>query len=155
MYITLERGKKMNSVVLVGRLTKNPVLKYTEANRTPVATFRIAVKRAYASSNGERGTDFVNIVAWRKLAELTVNYLEKGRLVGIEGRLQSRSYEDPNGKKVFVTEIVANSVQFLEKKVTKENDGLISKKEQEKPKETPYSNPFSSNYSMPKDDLPF
>lgn len=105
----------LNRVVLVGRLTKDPDLRYS-ANGTPVATFTLAVNRAFTNQSGEREADFINCVIWRKQAENVANFLKKGSLAGVDGRLQSRSYEDQSGKRVYVTEVVGESVQFLEPK---------------------------------------
>lgn len=105
----------MNRVVLVGRLTKDPDLKYTP-NGVPVATFTLAVNRAFTNAQGEREADFINCVVWRKPAENVANFLKKGSLAGVDGRIQSRSYEGNDGKRVYVTEVNAESVQFLEPK---------------------------------------
>jgi single-strand DNA-binding protein len=103
----------MNRVVLVGRLTKEVELRYTPSG-VAVATFTLAVNRTFTNQQGEREADFINCVVWRKPAENAANFLKKGSLAGVDGRLQSRSYEDKDGKRVFVTEVVAESVQFLE-----------------------------------------
>lgn len=105
----------INRVVLVGRLTKDPELRYTP-NGIAVATFTLAVNRTFASQSGEREADFINCVVWRKQAENMANYLRKGSLTGVEGRIQTRSYDNQEGKRVYVTEVVADSVQFLEPK---------------------------------------
>jgi single-strand DNA-binding protein len=105
----------LNRVVLVGRLTKDPELRYTPSG-VAVATFTLAVNRTFANQQGEREADFLNCVIWRKQAENVANFLKKGSLAGVDGRVQSRSYEDQTGKRVYVTEIVAESVQFLEPK---------------------------------------
>ena len=103
----------LNRTVLVGRLTKDPDLRYTPSG-VAVATFTLAVNRTFTNQSGEREADFLNCVIWRKQAENVANFLKKGSLAGVDGKLQSRSYEDQSGKKVFVTEVVAESVQFLE-----------------------------------------
>ncbi|HBK4554642.1 single-stranded DNA-binding protein [Listeria monocytogenes] len=105
----------MNRVVLVGRLTKDPDLRYTPAGAA-VATFTLAVNRAFTNQNGEREADFIQCVVWRKPAENAANFLKKGSMAGVDGRIQTRNYEDNDGKRVYVTEIVAESVQFLEPK---------------------------------------
>lgn len=102
----------LNRVILIGRLTKDPELRYTP-NGTAVTTFTLAVSRARSSQTGEREADFINIVAWSKLADLCANYLKKGRQAAVEGRIQTRSYDNKEGKKVYVTEVVAENVQFL------------------------------------------
>lgn len=99
----------MNSVVLIGRLARDPELRFTQSGKA-VATFAVAVNRMYSK---EKEADFFNIVVWGKPAENCANYLAKGRLVGLQGRLQSRSYEQ-NGEKRYITEVVADQVEFLE-----------------------------------------
>ncbi|ENI2709707.1 single-stranded DNA-binding protein [Listeria monocytogenes] len=106
----------MNRVVLVGRLTKDPDLRYTPAGAA-VATFTLAVNRTFTNQNGEREADFIQCVVWRKPAENAANFLKKGSMAGVDGRVQTRNYEGNDGKRVYVTEIVAESVQFLEPKL--------------------------------------
>lgn len=103
----------LNNVVLIGRLTKDPELRYTPAQGTPVAGFTLAVNRRF-KSEGQQDADFVPIVVWRKQAENCARYLGKGSMVAVEGRLQIRSYEDREGQRRTVAEVVANSVQFLD-----------------------------------------
>lgn len=103
----------LNRVVLVGRLTKDPELRYT-ASGVAVATFTLAVNRAFQNQQGEREADFINCVVWRKPAENVANFLKKGSLAGVDGRIQTRNYEGQDGRRVYVTEVVAESVQFLE-----------------------------------------
>ena len=103
----------MNRVVLVGRLTKDPDLRYTP-NGAAVATFTLAVNRTFTNQQGERETDFINCVVWRRAAENVANFLKKGSLAGVDGRIQTRNYEGQDGKRVYVTEVLAESVQFLE-----------------------------------------
>ncbi|EAD5971292.1 single-stranded DNA-binding protein [Listeria monocytogenes] len=105
----------MNRVVLVGRLTKDPELRYTPAG-VAVATFTLAVNRPFKNGQGEQEADFIQCVVWRKPAENVANFLKKGSLTGVDGRVQTRNYEGNDGKRVYVTEIVAESVQFLEPK---------------------------------------
>lgn len=108
----------INRVILVGRLTRDPELRYTSSG-VAVATFTLAVNRNFTNQQGERQADFINCVVWRRPAENVANYLRKGSLMGVDGRLQTRSYEDQTGRRVFVTEVVAESVQFLEPKEPK------------------------------------
>lgn len=103
----------LNRVVLVGRLTKDPDLRYT-ASGVAVANFTIAVNRPFSNQQGDREADFINCVIWRKPAENLANYMSKGSLIGVDGRIQTRSYDGQDGKRVYVTEVVADSVQFLE-----------------------------------------
>ena len=105
----------MNRVVLVGRLTKDPELRYTP-NGVPVANFTLAVNRTFTNQQGEREADFINCVIWRKPAENVANFLKKGSLAGVDGRIQTRNFEGQDGKRVYITEVQAESVQFLEPK---------------------------------------
>ncbi len=104
----------MNQVVLIGRLTRDPELRYTP-NGIAVASFDLAVDRSVTNQQGERETDFIRIVAWQKQAELCANYLKKGRLVAVQGRLQIRNYETQDGQKRKSAEVVAGFVQFLDR----------------------------------------
>jgi len=112
----------MNRVVLVGRLTKDPDLRYTP-NGVPVATFTLAVNRTFTNQQGEREADFINCVIWRKPAENVANYLKKGSLAGVDGRIQTRNFEGQDGKRVYITEVVADSVQFLEPRGSAQQQG--------------------------------
>lgn len=103
----------LNRAVLIGRLTRDPELRHTQSG-VATASFTLAVDRPFTSQNGEKETDFINIVAWRKLAETCANYLAKGRLTAVEGRIQVRSYDNNEGRRVYVTEVVADNVRFLE-----------------------------------------
>ena len=105
----------INNVVLVGRLTRDPDLRYTSSG-VAVATFSLAVNRNFTSQNGERETDFINCVIWRKPAETLANYAGKGSLIGVVGRIQTRSYDNQEGQRVYVTEVNAERFNFLEKK---------------------------------------
>ena len=105
----------INNLTLVGRLTKDPDLKYT-GNGTAVATFTLAVNRNFTNHSGEREADFINCVIWRKQAETLANYAKKGVLIGVTGRIQTRSYENQQGQKVYVTEVIADNFQLLESK---------------------------------------
>ena len=110
----------INRVVLVGRLTRDPELKYT-TNGTASLQFSIAVNRTFTSANGEREADFINCVAWRNQAENMARFVRKGSLLGVEGRIQTRSYQAQDGSKRYVTEVVADSVQFLEPRSASSN----------------------------------
>ncbi len=115
----------MNKAFLVGHLTKDPDLRYLSDN-TAVANFTIAINRTYANQSGDREADFINVVVWRKQAENVKKYLAKGSLVGVDGRIQSRSYDDKDGKKVYVTEVVADNVQFLGPKGQRDGGNNLS-----------------------------
>ncbi|PYE48742.1 single-stranded DNA-binding protein [Paenibacillus barcinonensis] len=103
----------LNRVILIGRLTRDPELRYTPAG-VAVTQFTLAVDRPFTSQGGEREADFIPVVTWRQLAETCANYLRKGRLAAVEGRIQVRNYENNEGKRVYVTEVIADNVRFLE-----------------------------------------
>ncbi len=102
----------MNKVFLIGRLTRDPELRYT-GNNTAVASFTIAVNRTYTNQAGEREADFIPVVVWRRQAESVKNYLSQGSQVAVEGRIQVRNYDDQNGDRRYVTEVIADSVEFI------------------------------------------
>lgn len=104
----------MNKVVLIGRLTKDPELRFAPGTGNAVATVTLAVDRRFQSKDGQREADFIPVVIWGKQAESTANYMSKGRLMGVSGRIQTRSYEAKDGTRRYVTEVVAEEVQFLE-----------------------------------------
>ena len=109
----------MNRVMLIGRITAKPELRYTASN-LPYSRFSIAVNRTFNNAQGERDTDFFNIVVWRKQAENVCNFLDKGSLVAVDGRLQQNSYDDKDGNKRTSVEVVADNVQFLESKAQRQ-----------------------------------
>ena len=114
----------MNNIILIGRLTKDPELRYTQAGKA-VCSFTLAVDRPYSGDKKE--ADFINIIVWNKVGENCAQYLSKGRKVAVQGRLQIRNYEDDKGYKKYITEVVANSVEFLEfgdKKDSKDDFGI-------------------------------
>lgn len=102
----------MNKVMLIGRLTRDPELRYTQSG-TAVASFSLAVDRRFSNQNGEREADFINCVAWNKSAEFVANYFHKGKQMALEGRLQVRSYEGNDGQRRWVTEVVAEQIEFV------------------------------------------
>lgn len=136
----------MNRVVLVGRLTKDPELKFTP-NGVPVATFTLAVQRSFTNQQGEREADFINCVVWRKPAENVAQFLKRGSMAGVDGRVQTRSYEGQDGKRVYVTEVLAESVQFLEPK----NGGQSQQQQSSGGSQNSYGRDININ----DDDLPF
>lgn len=105
----------MNKVILIGRLVKDPEVKTTQS-QIAVCSFTIAVDRRVKSANGEKQADFISCVAWRQQAEFLGKYFQKGSRLGLTGTLQSRSYDDANGKKVYVTEVVVDEIEFVESK---------------------------------------
>ncbi|HHB0486626.1 TPA: single-stranded DNA-binding protein [Staphylococcus aureus] len=155
----------LNRVVLVGRLTKDPELRTTPSG-VSVATFTLAVNRTFTNAQGEREADFVNCVVFRRQADNVNNYLSKGSLAGVDGRLQSRNYENQEGRRVFVTEVVCDSVQFLEPKNTNDSQqDLYQQQVQQTRGQSQYSNnkpvkdnPFANAndpIEIDDDDLPF
>ena len=164
----------INNVVLVGRMTRDAELRYTPSNQA-VATFTLAVNRNFKNQNGEREADFINCVIWRQQAE---NWAKKGTLVGVTGRIQTRNYENQQGQRVYVTEVVADNFQILESRATREgqsggsyngefnnnssfggssNGGFSSQPSQQTPNfgrdESPFGN--SNPMDISDDDLPF
>lgn len=110
----------MNKAFLIGRLTRDPELRYSSSNAA-IVNFSIAIDRQYTNNQGQRETDFINIVAFQKQAENIKKYVFKGSLVAVDGRIQTRNYEDKDGKRVYVTEVVADRVQFLDSKGSSSN----------------------------------
>lgn len=112
----------MNKAFLIGRLTRDPELRYSSSNAA-IVNFSIAIDRQYTNNQGQRETDFINIVAFQKQAENIKKYVTKGSLVAVDGRIQTRNYEDKDGKRVYVTEVVADRVQFLSSKNSSDVSG--------------------------------
>ena len=137
----------LNNVVLVGRLTRDPELRYTPSN-VAVATFSLAVNRNFKNQAGDREADFINCMIWRKPAELLSEWCKKGNLVGITGRIQTRSYDNQQGQRVYVTEVVAESFQLLEKR---DKTADHSSMENQMPPTFRASDPMD----IPDDGLPF
>lgn len=139
----------LNRVILIGRLTKDPELRYSPAG-IAVTTFTLAVDRPFMT-NGQKETDFIDIVVWRQTAEAAANFLRKGRLAAVEGRIHKRHYENSEGRRVYVTEVVADNVRFLERNQTTE--------EEPNPNGEYHSrDPFegdSKTFNINDDDLPF
>lgn len=151
----------LNRVILIGRLTKDPELRYTPAG-IAVTQFTLAVDRPFTSQGGEREADFLNIVTWRQLAETCANYLRKGRLTAVEGRIQVRHYDNNEGKRVYVTEVIADNVRFLESagSANREDGGASGKAPSSAGQQGKASNndPFSDDgksIDISDDDLPF
>ena len=113
----------MNKVILMGRLTRDPEVRYTQATNTMVTSFTLAVNRRFVKQGEERQADFINIVAWNKTAEFVSKYFSKGQQVGVIGRIQTRNYDDEQGVKHYITEVIAEEVYFVgEKKEKAQND---------------------------------
>lgn len=141
----------LNRVVLVGRLTKDPEFR-TTPNGVEVATFTLAVNRTFTNAQGEREADFINVVVFRKQAKNVNDYLSKGSLAGVDGRVQSRNYDNNEGRRVFVTEVIADSVQFLD---TKGNNQQNNQPQKQQEQTTTKNNPFANGTDMDSSELPF
>ena len=137
----------INNVVLIGRLTRDPELRYTPSN-VAVATFSLAVNRNFKNQAGDREADFISCIMWRQQAENFANWCKKGNLVGITGRIQTRSYDNQQGKRVYVTEVVAESFQTLEKKDNSANQSSMEN-------QMPPSYGQGEAMDISDDDLPF
>ncbi|HET7616451.1 MAG TPA: single-stranded DNA-binding protein [Bacillales bacterium] len=153
----------INRTVLVGRLTRDPELRYTP-NGVAVATFTIACDRPFTNQQGEREADFIRCVVWRRPAENVANYLKKGSLAGVEGRIETRSFENNEGRRVFMTEVVADRVQFLEPKGNRPQQGPDEpygggNRQNQNQNQSPYGDdPFAKDgkpIDISDDDLPF
>lgn len=149
----------MNKVVLIGRLSRDPELRYT-SNNTPVCQINVAISRP-VSQGKEPETDFINVTVWNKQAENLVKYVKKGNQIAIEGRIQTRSYDNEEGKKVYVTEVLANNVEFIGNNSNKANDTEKSNKTSytaeeidNMPSDDPFSN-FGQKVEVDDSQLPF
>lgn len=160
----------LNRVVLVGRLTRDPDLRYTPSG-VAVANFTVAANRPFKNQQGEQEADFINCVVWRKAAENLANYMKKGSMIGVDGRIQTRSYEGQDGKMVYVTEVLAENIQFLESRGAsqqRDQSGFSQNESYQHQAQTqhspspqmeqPRSNPFQNDgeqIDISDDDLPF
>jgi single-strand DNA-binding protein len=143
----------LNNVSLVGRLTKDVELRYTPSN-VAVATFTLAVNRTFKNENGDREADFINCVMWRQQAENLANWAKKGALIGITGRIQTRSYDNQQGQRVYVTEVVAEQFQLLESRNSQgQSQGQQRQAQQEMPDFSRNAN--GNPLDISDDDLPF
>ena len=142
----------INNVTLVGRLTKDVELKYTPANQA-VAQFTLAVNRTFKNANGERESDFINCVIWRQSAENFANWAKKGALIGITGRIQTRNYENQQGQRVYVTEVIADNFQMLESRNQQQGQQQGQATQQQVKQPDPFAG--GAPTSLDDDDLPF
>lgn len=161
----------LNKVVLIGRLTREPDMRFTQSQKA-VCSFNLAVNRNFTTQGGEREADFINIVSWGKTAENVSKYLNKGSLVAVDGRIQTRNYDNAQGQRVYVTEVVAEQVRFLEKSINSTNEqsnkkaqeyGFAEPQQQEsvasqdasfESKNDPFAD-FGNSIEISDDDLPF
>ncbi|MEK4188049.1 single-stranded DNA-binding protein [Paenibacillus sp. FSL L8-0494] len=157
----------LNRIILIGRLTRDPELRYTPAG-VAVTQFTLAVDRNFTGQNGEKEADFIPVVTWRQLAETCANYLRKGRLTAVEGRIQVHNYENNEGKRIYITEVIADNVRFLESNRSNEHGGSNSSSSNENGSSSQnrnssgqnggYGDPFSGDgkpIDISDDDLPF
>lgn len=153
----------INNVVLVGRLTKDAELRYTPSN-VAVATFTLAVNRNRKNENGEREADFINCVIWRQAAENLANWTKKGALIGITGRIQTRNYENQQGQRVYVTEVVAEQFQMLESRNSQQGQENNPQNASQGGHQQPFGNQQQGSFfqgqttnpmDISDDDLPF
>lgn len=150
----------LNRVILIGRLTKDPELRYTPSG-VAVTQFTLACDRPFTNSSGEREADFIPIVTWRQLAETCANYLRKGRLTAVEGRIQVRSYDNNEGRRVYVTEVIADNVRFLESNRSGDDagsSGFSGNRDNQLNRNDSKQDPFANTGSpidLSDDDLPF
>ena len=136
----------INRTVLVGRLTRDPELRYTQGG-TAVVSFTLAVNRQFTNSQGEREADFINCVIWKKAAENFTNFTNKGSLVGIDGRIQTRNYENQQGNRVYVTEVVADNFSLLESRSESEKRNSENANPNQVPSNNQSNNSSNSNSS--------
>lgn len=138
----------LNRIILIGRLTRDPELRYTPAG-VAVTQFTLAVDRNFTGQSGEKEADFIPVVTWRQLAETCANYLRKGRLTAVEGRIQVRNYENNEGKRVYVTEVIADNVRFLE------SNSTASSQQQQQSNQADHYSGDGKAIDISDDDLPF
>ena len=139
----------MNKVILLGRLTKNPEIKFSQANNTKVANFSFAVNRKYVKQGEERHTDFFNIVVYSKLADFAEKYLKQGLQILVSGRLQNRSWNDSNGQKRYITEVIAEEIDFADSPKKTDDSNTNTTSSNNIPVED------NNNFVPELDDLPF
>ena len=144
----------MNKVILMGRLTRDPEVRYTSNTNTLVASFSLAVNRRFAKQGEERQADFINVVAWNKTGEFCSKWFKKGQQVGVIGRIQTRNYDDKDGKKVYVTEVVAEEAYFADSK--RDGEASSSSFENTFGSSMPGMMPGGADFEVSSsDDLPF
>lgn len=144
----------MNKAILIGRLTRDPELRYTSSNRA-VCQFTVAIDRPFTNqASGNREADFINVVAWDKTGENVGKYMTKGRLIAVEGRIQTRNYDNNEGRKVYVTEVIASNVQFLESRNAAQNNGGFDSMPEPPIEKTPYDFQGEATPSQPTQSTP-
>lgn len=153
--------KNLNKVILKGRLTKDPELKYTN-NNLEVCNFTVAANRKFKNKSGEYEADFINCIAWKQTAKIVNDYFKKGNQILLEGSIQTRTYDDANGSRRYITEVLVESVEFIDSKNSNTNNANIYQESSsyQKPKEQMQkqeNNPFedAGDFNVSSDDLPF
>ena len=136
----------MNKVILIGRLTKEPEVRYTQSSNTLVANFNLAVNRRFVKEGDERQADFITIVAWNKIGEFCSKYFKKGQQVAVVGRIQNRTWEDDNGQKHYATEVIAEEAYFADSKKETNSESLPFGE---------FSSTATVGFDPSSDDLPF
>jgi single-strand DNA-binding protein len=154
----------MNKAILIGRMTKDPEIKYTAINNIPVCKFTLAVDRRFKKEGEERQADFISMVAWRSTAEFITNYFSKGKKIGVVGSIQTRNWEDDDGKRHYATEVVVDEAYFVDSAKNKDSNNSSNTEKsgsstsaQEKPKTEPKSDADEGFYEIndSSDELPF
>ena len=143
----------MNRVVLIGRLTADPELRYTSSEKA-FTRFTLAVNRDYKKENGETDADFISVVAWEQLAETINKYVKKGHKICVEGKIQTGSYDKEDGSKGYLTDVVINHLEFLEKKQTDEKPAPDYVESTKQDSDDPFTD-FGNNVQLTDNDLPF
>lgn len=143
----------LNRVILIGRLTKEPELKYTPSG-VAHCSWTLAVDRPFTNQQKEREADFIPVIAWRQLGETCANYLRKGRLAAVEGRIQVRNYENSEGKRVYVTEVIADNVRFLESANKDSHPAAANRSSAAQENKDPFAD-SGQPIDISDDDLPF
>lgn len=144
----------MNKVCLTGRITKNIELKYNQ-NNVAITSFNLAVTRKFKNQNGEYESDFINCIAYKSTAELLSKYVKKGDLLGIEGRIQTRNYEDKDGKRVYVTEVIVDSIDFLQSRKAESKQETTEKENTKQKLSDDVFSEFGSSIEITDDDIAF
>lgn len=144
----------MNKVCLTGRITKNIELKYKQ-NNVAITSFNLAVTRKFKNQNGEYESDFINCIAYKSTAELLNKYVKKGDLLGIEGRIQTRNYEDKDGKRVYVTEVIVDSIDFLQSRKDESKQKTTETENTKQKLSDDVFSEFGSSIEITDDDIAF
>ncbi|WP_404427279.1 single-stranded DNA-binding protein [Ureibacillus chungkukjangi] len=137
----------INCVVIVGRLTKDPELRYTPSG-VPMTRFTVAVNRTFSNQQGDREADFIQCIAWRKQAENLANFMKKGSLIGVEGRIQTGSFEGQDGKRVYTTDVIAEGIQYLEPRSNGSSNPTPNYQPQPQYQNEPFGGNTQQNYGQ-------